>query len=224
MKHELETFLKQEHLTLFGTTRADKKLLRMPHHLTRAGFSLPGEGTPERPEALSLFCLCIPYFSGYPENFSAYAAAPDRLAHPSGEVYKALVAGYWKEREKQPGDCFAYSEQYELGQRIVSLSQFIMMWLHPYLIVRKHREKTEKGVQLIYAIDSGKNPPLAQNRSFSKHSRFSFLDAFRRIDVALRWPQGVCPAVQHTFQKSLYHNSAACSLILNDDNIYLFAV
>ena len=89
-----------------------------------------------------------------------------------------------------------------MGQRIVPLPQFIMMWLHPYLIVRKHREKTEKGVQLIYAIDSGKNPPLAQNRSFSKHSRFSFLDAFRRIDVALRWPQGICPAVQHTFQKS----------------------
>ena len=41
----------------------------------------------------------------------AYAAAPARLAHPSGEVYKALVAGYWKEREKQPGDCFAYSGQ-----------------------------------------------------------------------------------------------------------------
>ena len=80
----------------------------------------------------------------------AYAAAPAHLAHPCGETYKALVAGYWKEREKQPGDCFAYSEQYELGQRIVSLSQFIMMWLHPYLIVRKHREKTEKGVQLLY--------------------------------------------------------------------------
>ena len=42
----------------------------------------------------------------------AYAAAPARLAHPSGETYKALVAGYWKEREKRPGDCFAYSGQY----------------------------------------------------------------------------------------------------------------
>ena len=42
---------------------------------------------------------------------AACAAAPARLAHPSGEVYKALVAGYWKEREKQPGDCFAYSGQ-----------------------------------------------------------------------------------------------------------------
>ena len=42
----------------------------------------------------------------------AYAAAPARLAHPSGETYKALVAGYWKEREKQPGDCFAYSGQF----------------------------------------------------------------------------------------------------------------
>ena len=25
-------------------------------------------------------------------------AAPARLTHPSGETYKALVAGYWKER------------------------------------------------------------------------------------------------------------------------------
>ena len=41
----------------------------------------------------------------------AYAAAPARLAHPCGETYKALVAGYWKGREKQPGDCFAYSGQ-----------------------------------------------------------------------------------------------------------------
>ena len=41
----------------------------------------------------------------------AYAAAPARLAHPCGETYKALVAGYWKEREKRPGDCFAYSGQ-----------------------------------------------------------------------------------------------------------------
>ena len=39
------------------------------------------------------------------------AAAPARLAHPSGEVYKALVAGYWKGRSKQTGDCFAYSGQ-----------------------------------------------------------------------------------------------------------------
>ena len=42
----------------------------------------------------------------------AYAAAPAHLAHPCGETYKALVAGYWKEREKRPGDCFAYSGQY----------------------------------------------------------------------------------------------------------------
>ena len=103
MKHELETFLKQEHLTLFGTTRADKKLLRMPHHLTRAGFSLPGEGTPERPEALSLFCLCIPYFSGYPENFSAYAAAPDY--HAYGDVLFSRFLPLL--RETYPGYHFA---------------------------------------------------------------------------------------------------------------------
>ena len=42
---------------------------------------------------------------------AAYAAAPARLAHPSGEVYKALVAGYWKVRSKQTVDCFAYSGQ-----------------------------------------------------------------------------------------------------------------
>ena len=42
---------------------------------------------------------------------AAYAAAPARLAHPSGEVYKALVAGYWKGRSNQTGDCVAYSGQ-----------------------------------------------------------------------------------------------------------------
>ena len=42
---------------------------------------------------------------------AAYAAAPARLAHPCGEIYKALMAGYWKGRSKQPGDCFAYSGQ-----------------------------------------------------------------------------------------------------------------
>ena len=35
---------------------------------------------------------------GFDTGIIAYAAAPARLAHPSGETYKALVAGYWKGR------------------------------------------------------------------------------------------------------------------------------
>lgn len=70
MKTKIIDFLKKENIELYGVCDDAALTVRMPHLTERAGF---GDGSGIK----SLLCLCIPYFCGYPENFSAYAAAPD---------------------------------------------------------------------------------------------------------------------------------------------------
>jgi len=98
MKHELSDFFAGEDLSLWGVAPAAPDLVTSPERLRRAGLSLPGN--PPAPgetfPVRSLLVIAVPYFAGYPENFSAYAAAPDYhsyfdgLFSRLGEVLRAL--------------------------------------------------------------------------------------------------------------------------------------
>ena len=98
MKHELSDFFAGEDLSLWGVAPAAPDLVTSPERLRRAGLSMPGD--PQAPEGAfpvrSLLVIAVPYFAGYPENFSAYAAAPDYHAYFDGlfsrlgEVLRAL--------------------------------------------------------------------------------------------------------------------------------------
>ena len=86
MKHELSDFFAGEDLSLWGVAPAAPDLVTSPERLRRAGLSLPGD--PSAPgetfPVRSLLVIAVPYFAGYPENFSAYAAAPDYHAYFDG--------------------------------------------------------------------------------------------------------------------------------------------
>jgi len=86
MKKTVTDFFEKEQIKLYSPIECKDVYLRLPHILTRAGFALPTEENTDKPSVKSLLCLCVPYFYGFPENFSVYAASPDYHTY-----YKALL-------------------------------------------------------------------------------------------------------------------------------------
>lgn len=86
MKQQLSAFFEKERLSLWGVAPMAPDLLSSPERLRRARLCLDGgAAAPEGGFCVrSLLVICVPYFAGYPENFSAYAAAPDYHAYCAG--------------------------------------------------------------------------------------------------------------------------------------------
>ncbi|MBQ7011881.1 MAG: epoxyqueuosine reductase [Clostridia bacterium] len=123
MKHELIEFLKKENIELYGITDATRCRVKLAHVLRRAGFaSCEGE---EGKTPRSLLCLCFPYFSEFPKNLSAYAAARDYHAFCDGffRRFTALLASAYPQytfcgfADKSPYDEVYAASLAGLGKR-----------------------------------------------------------------------------------------------------------
>jgi len=118
MNAEICNFLRKQNIELYGVCDATTLPVRMPHLTERAGF---GDGSGIK----SLLCLCIPYFCGYPENFSAYAAAPDyhKYCEALFERFIPLLCKQYKEyrfcgfADKSPFNEIDAFEKAHLGKR-----------------------------------------------------------------------------------------------------------
>ncbi len=82
MRNEILNFLKKENIELYGIADPSKCNVKLAHVLRRAGFAAADGEEGKTPR--SLLCLCFPYFYGFPQNFSVYAASPDYHAYCEG--------------------------------------------------------------------------------------------------------------------------------------------